>query len=381
LICTYLIESVLLLITTYSTPLRLELPLFTTPANVIVLREPIDNISDFFVTFPGIEIIGDSIFFRDLKALILKDGVPVSSLADVDFPSIERIEVLGEDASSLYGNAGGVINVVTKTFNYDIPYSKITLTRYLGDTLKGRKEYEFGSNLGKSFDVYVTGDVEKETFNGNIGYRKKFADIRLYFGKDFALKGNLFSRYKFVLAEDYFMASSTFKFKNHTALLGFDTHDKISLFVQDYFMLSPILFIVPSVRYGAKFNPKLSFGYIPKLNFIAFGSITRDEINLGARYKENAIALYRKDGVFGINTTFASPWIKGVRLMGGLSNKDPSLRFDYKASFRDGNLDLYVLADSRKMARIELRVIDVRLWARVETDSYPSVGLSWEFWD
>jgi len=376
LICTYLIEGALLLITTYSTPLRLELPLFTTPANVIVLRDPVDNTYDFFATFPSIEIRGDSIFFRGSKTLILKDGVPISSLADVDFPSIERIEVLGEDASSLYGDTVGVINIITKTFSYNIPYSKITLARH-----PERKEYEFGSNLGKNCDLYVTGDVESGTFNGNIGYRKEIADIRLYFGKDFALKGNFFSRYKFILAEDYFMGSSTFKFKDHTTLLGIDSHEKIGLFVEDYFMLSPILFIVPSLRYDVRFYPKISFGYIPRINFIAFGSITTHEINLGSRYKENVIVLYRKDGVFGINTAFASSWIKGIRFLGGLSNENWSLRFEYKASFRDGNLGLHFLADSRKMARMELRVIDVRLWARAQKGFHPSFGLSWEFWD
>jgi len=376
LICTYLIEGVLLSLTTYSTPLRLELPLFITPANVIVLSEPTDNTYDFFVTLPSIKIIGDSIFFRNSKTLILKDGIPISSLADVDFPSIERIEVLGEDASSLYGNTTCVINIITKTFSYDIPYSKITLARY-----PERKEYEFGRNLGKNCDLYITGDVESGTFNGNIGYRKGFADVRLYFGKKFALKGSLFSHYKFILANNYFMASSTFKFKNHTTLLGIDNHEKVGLFVEDYFRLSPILFIVPSLRYDQEFYPKLSFGYIPRINFIAFGSITRYEINLGSRYDENTIVLYKRKGAFGINTVVASPWIKGARFMCGLSNEKWSARLEYQSNFKNGNLGLHFLVDSRWMVRIELRVIDVRLWLRLENKLHPSFGLSWEFWD
>lgn len=376
MICTYLIECILLGLTTYTTPLRLELPIFITPANVIVLREPADNMYDFFVTLPSIKIIGDSIFFRNSKTLILRDGVPISSLADVDFPSIERIEVLGEDASSLYGNTTCVINIITKTFSYDTPYSKITLARY-----PEKKEYEFGRNLGKNCDLYVTGDIESGTISGNIGYKNEPADIRLYFGKKFALTGSLFSHYKFVLTNNYFIVSSTFKFKNHTTLLGIDNYEAVGLFVEDYFRVSPILFIVPSLRYDRELYPKLSFGYIPKINLIAFGSITRHEINFGSRYNENTVVLYKRDGAFGIDATFVSPCIKGAKLTYGLSNKKWSARLTYQSNFRNGNLGLHFLLDSRWMVRVELKVIDVRLWARLENELHPSFGLSWEFWN
>jgi outer membrane receptor protein involved in Fe transport len=123
------------------------------------------------------------------SVLYLRDGIPVNDdmtgLFDLSFLSgvaLRRIEVMNDCGSSIYGPSacGGVVNLVTKKFDGEVPYSRVKVaggSENLTDT-----ELEFGRGFGGSWKGYLSGrhlegdgfrphtDFDIEDFNGDVSY-------------------------------------------------------------------------------------------------------------------------------------------------------------------------------------------------------------------
>ncbi len=419
----------LFLLLNLETPLRIPQILLTTPSNVYQFT-PLDQYEDFFLSYPFISIKNDSIYFRgSSKVLLLLDGVPIQSINDICFPGIEKIELLAEHAGSPYGDYDAVINIITKKFSREQsekhpPYSNIKLIKN-----PDHVQFEIGRMLSNPFDLYISGDLDSTTkFSANLGYQSKLINLRAhYVGKAYEtpllLQGSLFSNFRFSLTRHFFSIIQHLDFENHKFLLGTDSYqifDKdsssTSFFIQDYWELHPLLYLVPSMKYDKIkiLHPKISVGYIPQINTTIFSSLTQDQLNLGIRTFDSSINAYYmfNEAKQGIEAKLTTPWLWNFKLTTAL---DLSISFnsstlqlfnsstlitEYRKDFQlgkkrssqstqKGNLGVYILGDLlSETLRFELRIIDAHIFYRLnsltfeplnsETSSY---GFNWHFWN
>jgi len=376
--------AIITLLLSMETPLRMPEILLTTPVNACILDIPIDTPLEFFLSYPFVNIQNDSIYFRgSSKVLLLKDGVPISSLEDVCFPSIERIEVLGEDASSIYGDYDGVINIITKRFSGERTYSNIKLIKSPDHT-----QFEFSRPFPKGVDLYLAGDLNSHTkISGNLGYKSSVANLTAYFDKEFLLKGKLFSNLKFSLlpASRDWSITQGFNIRNHKLLFG--AEKDIGTLIQDYWEPYPLLYVVTGLRYNEALYPKISLGWIPRLDIIVFGSLTETQINIGLRLWDSSINLFKNDKEDGLEIRLVSPWIWGLKFIGAFTDDSQwTIMGEYKKEFKEGNLGLHILGDlASETVRFELKIIDAKIFYKLKMRSNlsmePSYGLFWEFWD
>lgn len=100
------------------------------------------------------------------QVLFLMDGRPLNSpqnggldLNLIPLSSVERVEMVRGGLSSLYGaNAvGGVVNIITKTFSYSRPYSRIAY--WQGDWGYKRSQFELGREIGERLSFYLSGEI------------------------------------------------------------------------------------------------------------------------------------------------------------------------------------------------------------------------------
>ncbi len=391
----------ILLLLSLETPLRTPEILMTTPVNACVLSTSLETPEEFFISYPFIKIKNDSLYFRGSQVLLLENGIPVPSLKDISFPSIERIEVLGEKASSLYGDYPAVVNFITKTFEVlsledKRAYSNIKLLKN-----PDHIQFEFGRAVFKNFDFYLTGDLNATTkFKSNIGYKSRYADLRVYLDDKPFLKGSLFSFFNFLLKDDFFSLTQRFTFGNHKILFGTDAYQatcpdspalarrrdrarQAGFFVQDYWEPCPLLYIVPSLRYAQKFCPKISIGSIPVFNMIILGSLSQNEINLGMRWLESSINLWldpQKATKIHPELRIVTPWIQNFKFTGAVG-EDWTITGEFKKEFKNRDLGIFISGDwKNELVRFELKIIDVKIFYKLKSLE-PSYGLFWEFWD
>jgi len=105
--------------------------------------------------------------------LILIDGMNMNSFqnAQVDLSTIpkdkiEKIEIMNNGASSIYGSnaIGGVVNVITKNNTDDKPYAKITGA--YGSYEFAKVSADFMNSLGKlKYDLFYSHEKSKDNFN------------------------------------------------------------------------------------------------------------------------------------------------------------------------------------------------------------------------
>ncbi len=337
----------LFLLLNLETPLRTPQILLTIPSNAYQFT-PLDQYEDFFLSYPSLNIKNDSIYFRgSSKVLLLLDGIPIKSLHNVCFPAIEKIELLAEHASSLYGDYDAVLNIITKKFSREqsedpLPYSNIKLIKN-----PDHVQFELGRILSNPFDLYISGDLDSTTkFSANLGYQSKLINIRAhYVGKAYEtpilLQGSLFSNFKFSLTQHFFSIIQLFNLKNHKFLLGTDSYQILnkdssstSFFIQDYWELHPLLYLVPSARYDKTLHPKISVGYIPQINTTIFSSLTQDQLNLGIRTFDSSINAYYMfdEARQGIEAKLTTPWLWNFKL---------STALDLSISFNSSTLQLF----------------------------------------
>ena len=471
----------LLLLLNLETPLRMPQILLTTPSNAYQFT-PLDQLEDFFLSYPFISIKNDSIYFRGSpKVLLLLDGVPIKSLHQVCFPGIERVELLAEHASSPYGDYDAVLNIIPKKFGStdshpvnssdrihspqdstdfhpvnpkthlplrhsesfvchpeslachseqseeSLPYSNIKLLKN-----PDYVQFELGKLLFKSLDFYLSGDLNSATkWSANLGYLSKFANLKAYlFGVDssssYLFQCSFPSNLKFLFTEDFFSMTQYLDFRNHKLLLGTDMFNtptdasnltktkNTSLFIQDYWEPRPLLYLVPSIRYDVsqdsisyeQLYPKISVGFIPYFNVLVFSSITKNQLNLGARVFDSSINFYsiQDEDSQGIETRFVTPWLWDFKLTTSFDIPiSPTLKLsdsstiiaEHRKEFKNGKLGVYILAGvnlSRfnpesirgdlltETLRLELKLMDAQIFYRLNYEE-PSYGFSWHFCD
>ncbi len=118
---------------------------------------------------------------RSDQVLFLLDGRPVNdpqsgifNMATLPPSMVSRVEVVSGGASSLWGpNAvGGVVNLVTKGFDDDRPYSRIAVRN--GSYRTALTDLDFGRRLGDRLGMYVSSQLkrsdgfrENSDFEGN----------------------------------------------------------------------------------------------------------------------------------------------------------------------------------------------------------------------
>lgn len=375
------------------TPLRMPKALMATPANATVLYPTLENYEEIFLSYPFIDTLieGKPYFRGSGNVLFLKDGVPVASFKDICYPSIERVEILGENARFLYGDYDAVINVVTKRFEGGKPYSRF---KFLSNP--SHIQFEFGRSVWDNFDVYLTGDLnDKDRFSCNVGYRSRYADLCVYYDSVYTFKGSLFTGLNVTLKKDYYTANQYLRFKNQEFLIGYDYfNEEQAFFVQDYWEVLPLMYIVPGARYqDDKVSPKLSLGWSPALNLTIYANLSCEQINCGFRWLESSINVFRQndaDIVYGLETRLVTPGILGCRgIVAWGVRQDPESEWEYdwtimgefKHDFKIRNIGIYILGDWRSQTtRFELRIIDARFYYKLVWLE-PSYGLSWEFWD
>lgn len=374
-------------------PLRMPRILLTTPINAYAFYNPLDTPEDFFLSYPALKIKNDTLYFKGYcKVLLLLDGVITHSLSDVCFLGIEKVEVVAQDASSLYGDYDAVVNIITKKNTGEVPYSRVRLYKN-----PDYVEFEFGRYLYPTIDFYLTSNLGPPSkFNTSISWTTKFATLRANYINEFILHGALFSKIKFYLKQDLFSVTNLLNIKGHKILLGTENGD--AFFIQDYWEPYPLLYAVPSLRYEAGTGnsfPRISVGFIPHINVIVFSSLTPDQTVLGVRVQESNFSLFRyRNGEYEIETRFVSPWVLfglgGFRLTSAcyipLSDYQAiklldysSIMLEYRRQFKEDNIGVYVLGDLNNL-RLELKIIDVRVFYRMQKTA-PCFGLSWEFWE
>lgn len=139
--------------------------------------------------------------------LVLIDGKKLNSFqnSQVDLSlipkdKIEKIEIISNGASSLYGSnaIGGVINVITKSLRNDNPNAEIS--GFLGSYGYNKYSVNFGNSLGiLRYDLFYsneksngnfnyrfddgTGRKEKERFNNGFNADNLYLDVRFRLGK------------------------------------------------------------------------------------------------------------------------------------------------------------------------------------------------------
>jgi outer membrane cobalamin receptor len=108
------------------------------------------------------------------QVLFLLDGRPLTDPRTGEFDlsqaatnGLATVEMELEGASSLYGpnSVGGVVNLVPKVFEGEVPYTKVTLERGTYNTSFSQLEY--GMRVAEATDMYLTGEYRKTD-----GYRK-----------------------------------------------------------------------------------------------------------------------------------------------------------------------------------------------------------------
>lgn len=123
------------------------------------------------------------------SVLVLADGIPVSDEISGDFdlstvskPALRKAEILRGCGSSIYGpNAsGGVVDLVTKKFEGDSPFSSVNISG--GSHALRNTEIEFGRRVGDSWKGYFSGqymkgdgyrqgtDFDIKNFNGDVSH-------------------------------------------------------------------------------------------------------------------------------------------------------------------------------------------------------------------
>ncbi len=443
----------LLLLLNLETPLRMPQILLTTPLNTYQFA-PLDRYEDFFLSYPFISIKNDSIYFRgSSKVLLLLDGIPIQSLNDVPFPEIEKIELLAEHSGSPYGDYDAVLNVIVKKFSSteihfsqsiavfqpastetqpsicqlaplvfcdsaqneepptksvevqqlekQMPYSNIKLLKN-----PDHVQFEFGKMLFRAFDFYLSGDLDTTTnLSANLGYCSKFMNLRAYYTGaiqelPLMLRGSLLSNFKFSLARDFVSVTQQIDFKEHKFLLGtenrLETSRATAFFVQDYWEVYPLLYLVPSVRYDKEFHPKISVGYVPQLNTTIFSGLTQNQVNIGIRAFNSSVNFYSmfNENRQEIETRLTTPWLWDFKLTTifalsimsdsqavQLSEDYSTVIAEYRKEFKDGKLGLYILGDLlTETVRFEFQLIDTRIYFRLNPEII-SYGFTWHFWN
>ncbi len=125
------------------TPLRMSRLLLTTPINAYTFSTQFERYDDFFLSYPSLQIKNDTLYYMgSSKVLVLLDGVPISSIREVCLPAIEKIEVVAQDVSSLYGKYDAVVNIITKSHKDATPYSCVKLCKN-----PDHLQFEFGTKL------------------------------------------------------------------------------------------------------------------------------------------------------------------------------------------------------------------------------------------
>jgi hypothetical protein len=371
------------------TPLKIPRILLTTPIHSYSFSSQLDTPEDFFLSYPSLEIAdNDSLYFKgSSNVLILLNGVPISNLKDVPLPSIEKIEVVAQDVSSLYGDYDAVINIIPKSVREETPYSKVKLCKN-----PNHVELEFGRDLFKGLDLYLTGDLDSASrLSANVGYAAKFVTLRSYIGsEEFMFRGSLFSSINVFAKQDFFSVTHLWPLKDHKFLTG--TENGNAFFVQDYWEPRPLLYVVPGMRYDGEWHPKISIGFIPRLDMTVFSSLTMNEALVGLRLFDSSISAFRKqDNGYGVEARLVSPYVWGFRTAAAcyapvsqdsqlaelLDNS--TIMLEYHKSLKKPDIGLSALADLNNL-RLEIKIVDIRIFYRLQESSY-SYGLSWEFWD
>lgn len=103
-----------------------------------------------------------------IEPLILMDGVRAAKGGSGDFDlssistiSLDRVEILREGSSSLYGNGAGsgIVNLIGKRFPGGKPFTKVGLARGTYDTQLTQAEFTRG--MGEKLGLYLTWDWER----------------------------------------------------------------------------------------------------------------------------------------------------------------------------------------------------------------------------
>jgi outer membrane cobalamin receptor len=329
------------------------------PARVLVVtKEEIfetgaKDLGEVFTSLPGTHVgryryIGKSqtLFLRGSgseQVLFLLDGIPLNDnelggldLNQIPINWVERIEILLEGASSLYGRdaVGGVVNIITKSLVDSRggfktrPYSRIGMRRGSFDT--SLVEFEFGRKFGKN-RLYLTGDIlDSEGFLAD-KYRRRAGSGRWVVdslkGWKIALSGRHLEADQGGSSSDSLEESRTLlslhmgreesdmlvSFRYDKEEDGMRRNENSVLNVESVTRLSSILFgiqgsgrwgmneetveggiffsldkeifplfrLMPSLRgdansvYGTDISPKLSLGYTPSLDFHLFASASQ----------------------------------------------------------------------------------------------------------
>jgi hypothetical protein len=370
--------------------MRMPRLLITTPINTYIFSHQLDTAEDFFMSYPALSIHNDTLYFKgSSKVLLLLDGIPISSLKDISFPLIEKVEVVAQDISSLYGDYDAVINIVTKRPEPELPYSKLNKT-------PDYVEFEFGNPAFCGMDFYLAGDINSTTkFNFGLGYNSKFASVRAYYINELMLQGSLFSNTRFYLKQDFFSLTNLWALKgalkDHKFLFG--TDNLKAFLIQDYWEPYPLLYVVPGIRWEEQIYPKISVGFVPSLNTTVFASLTPNQQIVGIRVFDSAISGSRSGNKeYGAETIIYTPKIwnfkfsissyitsildyKSVRLL-----DNSAIMVEYQKDLKQKSMTIFITGSINTL-RAELKIIDVKFFYRLKNNLAPSYGLSWEFLD
>ncbi|MDD5529291.1 MAG: hypothetical protein PHX21_04600 [bacterium] len=377
----------LLICSSSETALRMPMFDMTIPANIVTLSNTVDFYEDFFMSYP---LLNDNF-------LILCDGIPISRDKIPISPSIEKIEVINENVSSTYGNYAclpegtkGVINIITKRFKPERPYSNIKWAKS-----PDYFQFELGRPLFRpNITMYVAGNLDTTLkTTSNLCFNSSLVNLQAFYRDNntfgISASGGKANRSKLILTRDFYSLTQRFNISEHQLLIGVE--DENGYFVQDYWEPFRLLYLVPSVRYGydSKFYPKLGLGYVPVFNVTLFGSVTEKEQNAGIRVLESSI---NYSTVNGLTTRLVSPSLYNLKI-GAFFGKDSLEGFtrwtlwgEYGKYFPSKEIGIHITGDiMSQMVRLELQIIDVKISYRVTPYNYPynyySYNIFWEFWD
>jgi hypothetical protein len=370
-----------LLFLSINTPTGMNDLLLTLPLSAAVFENNYGEIETMLDFIPGIETLNDTILFRNERALVLKDGIPYP-LKEIPRFSIERIEVLRESGESPYGKWPGVINIVTKRNKSGPPRSKIGIRNNAQEV-----SFELGRTLGGNFDLYLAGDIDKEQrFGANLGYKSRDYEIRAWLSKTPYISINSYN-FHLIAGKKTGVLSREFHWSGNPFLLRIDRYSRWGGVVSAKFEPLPLLYILPSFRYDGMGRPKLSIGYIPRFGTIVFLSTTEREINMGLRQYGNSITFYsshKKNNmeVMIDNKIKEGFWIRG-RFDGKKYNIYPGWEREMrKQGVRRGEIRVGMMGNFQERSlRIDLKVVDVKLFVKLGEFMHPLFGASWEFRD
>lgn len=214
----------------------------TVVSKEVILENNTQNIAEILLRQPGVSLAGTGYHtapsIRGLarkRVVVMLDGEKISSERNVGAPGtfinpfeVERIEILKGPYSTLYGSdaIGGVVNIISKQFDYP----------FYNEKIGGRVDLSYKSvNNGKNSNLALNGKIKKIQYRVSTGYR----EVEEYEQADGSKAFNSFFKEQYAAAKLKYSVNDKHQiaFKTHYSKggpIGFPAHSTLVNAVHDY---------------------------------------------------------------------------------------------------------------------------------------------------